>query len=211
MADTRKISITEGLRELKLYEDKILKTISNTTFIGAKKKSTNKVGHFNEDNFVSNTKADYQSIIDLIENRKRIKERIVQSNASTTLEIGGKIYTVAQAIERKNSIEYEKTLLVSMKQQYKKVTDNVQKENLKVETQLDHMIEVYLGRDTDKKIGEKDIDIITTPYKEQNEWELVDPLNLYDKIQQLENEIDVFLADVDVRLSISNAITFIEV
>ena len=44
MADTRRISITEALVELKLYDQKINKALSNVDFIGCKKKSADKVG-----------------------------------------------------------------------------------------------------------------------------------------------------------------------
>ena len=211
MAETRKITITEALRELKTLDNRIMKAVSECKFIGAKKKSSDKVGNFDKDNFVTNAKAGYQSVKDLIANRDAIKGKIVHSNAITNVEIGGKTYTVAQAIERKSSIEYEKTLLIAMKQQYKKVTDQVSKENDKVDNQINNMLLTYLGKDSDKKLNENDLELITTPYREKNEWELVDPLNLYDEIQDLEKSIVSFEADVDTCLSISNSITFIEV
>jgi hypothetical protein len=211
MADKRKISITAALVELKTLDSRIMKTINDCNFVGAKKKSSNMVGHFKEDNFVANVKADYQSVIDLISNRATLKSAIVQSNAVTTVEIGGVNYTVAQAIEKKSSIEYDKTLLMAMKQQYKKATEQVLKENGKVDTQVENMLLTFLGKDTDKKLNESDLELITTPIREKNEWELVDPIGIYSKIQELEKEIDEFLADVDIKLSISNAITFIEV
>lgn len=211
MADKRKISITAALVELKTLDSRIMKTINDCNFVGAKKKSSDMVGHFKKDNFVENAKADYQSINDLITNRAALKSAIVQSNAVTTVEIGGVNYTVAQAIEKKSSIEYDKTLLMAMKQQYKKATDQVLKENGKVDTQVENMLLTFLGKDTDKKLNESDLELITTPIREKNEWELIDPLNLYEKIQKLEKEIDEFLADVDIKLSVSNAITFIEV
>ena len=40
----RKISITEALNELKLYDSKIMKAITNAKLVGAAKKSSDKVG-----------------------------------------------------------------------------------------------------------------------------------------------------------------------
>lgn len=111
MADIRKISITEALTELKLYDQKINKVLCSADFIGCKKKSSDRVNSFKLENFEANAKASYQSVSDLIENRARLKSAIVQSNAATMVEIAGKKYTVAEAIERKNSIEYDKMLL----------------------------------------------------------------------------------------------------
>jgi len=127
------------------------------------------------------------------------------------IEIAGKKYTVAEAIERKNSIMYDKMLLQTMKAQWATATNNVEKENKRVDTQVDKMLETFLGKDSEKKVSEADLNAISEPYRAKNEWELVDPLNLYANIQAMEAEIDAFEADVDVRLSISNSVTYIEV
>lgn len=211
MADTRRISITEALVELKLYDQKINKALSNVDFIGCKKKSADKVGSFKTENFVANAKAEYQSVSDLIENRHKLKKAIVDSNANTIVEIGGKKYTVAAAIEYKTSIMYDKMKLQTMKSQWNAATNIIQKENNRVDAQVDKMLETFLGKDSEKKVSEADLSAISDPYRAKNEWELVDPLNLYAEIQALEAKIDAFEAEVDVRLSISNSVTYIEV
>lgn len=211
MADTRRISITEALVELKLYDQKINKALSNVDFIGCKKKSADKVGSFKTENFVENAKAEYQSVSDLIDNRHKLKKAIVDSNANTIVEIGGKKYTVAAAIEYKTSIMYDKMKLQTMKSQWNAATNRIQKENNHVDAQVDKMLETFLGKDSEKKVSEADLSAISDPYRAKNEWELVDPLNLYAEIQALEAKIDAFEAEVDVRLSISNSVTYIEV
>ena len=211
MTDTRRISITEALKELKLYDQKITKALSSASFIGAKKKSDDKVGVFKTENFIKNAKSGYQSVTDLIRNRAKIKAAVVQSNAVTKVEIAGETYTVAEAIERKSSIQYEKYLLTGMKSAWKVATDKVSKENARVDAQVDKMLETFLGKDSDKKVSESDLSAISDPYREKNEWELIDPLDLFTKIGELEDEIDCFEADVDVRLSVSNSVTYIEV
>ena len=211
MADKRKISVTEALKELKLYDSKIAKAINASGFVGAKKKSVDKVGVQKTSTFIDKAKSDYQSILDLISNRAAIKAAIVQSNANTVVEIAGNKYTVAQAIERKNSIEYEKLLLDEMKSQWMSSTTTIDRENKKVDAQVDKMLEAFLGKDSDKKVSETDLSVISDQYRNKNEWELVDPLDLYTKMTALEAQIDAFEADVDIRLSISNSITYIEV
>lgn len=211
MADTRRISITEALVELKLYDAKIDKAINNSVFVGAKKKSSDKVGVMNESNFIAKAAADYQSIMDLKKNKRNLKSAVVQSNANTTVEIGGSVYTVAAAIEYKKDIENDKYLLQVMKEQWNKAVNTVARENLKVEAQVDKMLETFLGKDSDKKVNETDLSAISDPYREKNEYELVDPIDLYSKIEKLENLIDTFLAEVDVRLSVSNSVTYIEI
>lgn len=211
MSDVKRISITEALKELKLYDARINKAIAATKFIGAKKKSDDKIGTINKDVFDQLAVSGHQSIMDLIANRTKIKAAIVQSNATTMVEIAGIKYTVAQAIERKNSIEYEKDLLLAMKTQWSEANIRVNNENSKVDNQVNKMLEAFLGKDSDKKVSQTDLSTISDQYRDKNEWELEDPLGLYNRMLELESNIDSFEADVDVRLSISNSITYIEV
>lgn len=207
----RKISITEALNELKLYDSKITKAITNATFCGATKKSSDKVGVIKKEDFDERAKASYQSVTDLIANRNALKSSIVKSNAVTEVEIDGKVMTRAEAIERKNSIEYDETLLNEMKRQYANATATVDKENKKVDSKVDDLLTTLIGKDSDKKLNKEDQEAVEKPYREKNEFEFVDPLGLYEKIQELEANIDGFKSNVDTVLVLSNATTFIEV
>lgn len=207
----RKISITEALNELKLYDSKITKVITNATFCGAAKKSADKVGVVKKDDFVERAKASHQSATDLISNRNTLKSAIVRSNAITGVEIDGVPMTVAEAIERKNSIEYDETLLNEMKRQYANATTTVDKENKKVDNKVDELLTTLIGKDSDKKLSKEDQEAVEKPYREKNEFEFVDPLGLYEKIQTLEADIDGFKSNVDTVLVLSNATTFIEI
>jgi hypothetical protein len=211
MSEIRKISITEALNELKLYETRISKAIKSANFVGAAKKSSNLINVQTKDTFNKNAEASYQSVTDLISNRNKIKSLIVKSNAITEVNINGKIMTVAEAIERKNSIQYELDLLQTLKNQYASASSIVLNENKKVDMQIDKLLETFTGKDTDKKIAKEDQAAITEPYREKNELELVDPLNVFLKIQTLETDIDGFNSNVNTALVLSNATTFIEI
>lgn len=206
----RKISITEALNELKLYDSKINKAITNAKLVGATKKSSDKIGVVKKEEFIERAKASYQSVTDLIANRNALKSAIVKSNAITEVTINGKTMTVAEAIERKNSIEYDEQLLNTMKAQYVNATSSVDKENKKVDTKVDELIQTLVGKDSDKKIEKDAIEAIEKPYREKNEWELVDPIKIFDEMLKLEAEIDGFNSEVDTKLVLSNATTFIE-
>ena len=161
----RKISITEALNELKLYDSKITKAITNATFCGAAKKSSDKVGVVKKEDFDERAKASYQSVTDLIANRNSLKSAIVKSNAITEVTVADKVMTVAEAIERKNSIEYDETLLNEMKRQYANATATVDKENKKVDAQIDKLLETFTGRDSDKKPDKEAMSVIADPYR----------------------------------------------
>ena len=207
----RKISITEALNELKLYDSKIMKAIGNAKFCGASKRSSDKVGVIKKENFDERAKASYQSITDLIANRNELKAAIVKSNAETVIAVNGKSMTRAEGIERKNSIEYEEELLTEMKRQYAASTATVEKENKKVDAKVDELIATLVGKDSDKKLNKDDQEAVERPYRSKNEWEFIDPIGIYDEILKLEADIDGFKTNIDSQLVLSNATSFIEV
>lgn len=207
----RKISITEGLNELKLYDAKIMKAINFAKLIGAAKKSSDKVGVLSKKDFEKYAKASYQSVQDLTANRNILKSAIVKSNAITTATVNNKIMTIAEIIERKKSIAYEKLFLDSIKSQYTSAVSTVDKENKKVDLKVDELLTTLVGKDSTKKISPEEQEAVERPYRENNEYCLVDPLNLYEIISDLEAEIDGFLSNCDTALVLSNATTFIEI
>ena len=207
----RKITITEALKELKLYDQKIYKAIENAHFVDAAKKASDMVGYKKKEAYESDAKASFDSIKAMIENRDALKRAIVNSNATTMVEIGGVKMTVAAAIERKTSIEYDRYFLSTMKAQFDTAVARVANENAKVDSQCDKLIETQLSGDSKQKLDKVDIEAFTAPYRKQREFSMVDPLNIEKRIAELEAKIDAFDAEVDTKLSVSNALTTIEV
>jgi hypothetical protein len=205
-----KMSIHRGLAEIKMLDKRIERSIQSV-LVGSKKKSADNVHNttLNKDKFVETVKANYQSVNDLIDRRTKIKRLIVLSNATTQVEVGGVTYTVAEAIENKKIIEDKKKLLNQMVTQYNSHMVNVTRQNERVESNLDEQIQVMLGSDKQNKTSS--LDGFIEQYKAQNEWELVDGLNIQDEIQKLQTEIEEFESNVDFVLSESNAITTIEI
>lgn len=206
------MTITRGLAELKLLDKRIMRKIFDSNFLIANKKSNKKLnGNMTKEEFVQNSKSSYESISDLIERRKKIKSAIVDSNAKTKVTIAGKEMTVAEAIERKDSIQYEKELLDRMEYQYKNTLAEVNRQNEKVQQNLDNLLNTSFGKEGKQKATENEIEIIAKPYLQQNEYEVIDPLNIYNKIEELKEDIEQFELEVDFTLSESNTITKIEI
>ena len=211
MANTKRMTITQALVELKLYDSKIVKAIRTAEFINIRKKNSNKIGSISVDKFEKNAIESYQSIIDMIKNREAIKRAIVLSNATTIVNIAGIEMTVAEAIEKRNLINHEKTLIDEMSRQFTFTERAFTEQNDKVDEQAEKLLVSYYGKDAAKKISKEDYDTIVTPYKEANGYVVVDPIGLKDKLEALSNANSDFMANVDVVLSVSNATTFIEV
>lgn len=203
------ISVQRALSELKMLDKRIDRKIIEGIFIGAKK-GKKLINNFDSENELSETvKASLQSIQELIARRNNIKTAIVQSNAVTKVKIGDDTYTVAEAIERKSSINYERTLLNRMKQQYSQHVNFVENSNDELEDNIERQINQMLSNDSKK--DDNLIKSITNSIKEENEAKLVDPINLKSKIEELEEQIEEFESEVDHVLVESNTITKITV
>ena len=204
-----KISIHRGLAELKLLDSKIQKKIDGVQFVSFKKKSVEKIGGVPVIEVVENIKSNYQSVVDLIERRSKIKSAIIKSNALTEVKIGEKTMSVAEAIDMKNSLSYNKSLLSHLSNQYNGCVANVNRNNEKVDAQANTYIENLY---TDKnQVDPNKIKTLKDDFIKVHEFELIDPINAYDKIKQMQDEIDEFLMNVDFVLSESNSLTFIEI
>ena len=203
--------VTVALNELKLLDSRIIKEIDRGSFISSAKKSNPKVSPaMSKEEFIEEAKSKFNSVKDLIERRSKIKAAIVDSNAKTEVEIDGVKMTRADAIERKSSINYEKLMLNELKDQLNIHTAKVNSSNYEVDNKIDSLVQAAYGKEGKNNIKQEDYDAIAKPYREANEWDIVDPLNLKDVIEEMEKRIDGFESNVDSALQISNCTTYIE-
>ncbi|MFK2825234.1 hypothetical protein QYG89_05985 [Bacillus sp. B190/17] len=204
-----KISITRALAELKLLDKRIRSTMDSTQLIDFSIGEKLVNGFATTKEFEDKARSAYQSTLDLIKRRNAIKSAIVLSNAMTQVEIAGNKYTVAEAIERKTSIQYEQQLLQKLKREFSIVTEQVEDINEEVKQQLDRQLEVLYGREAKLKVDESN-ELIKS-YREKNEAKIIDPLKLRNECEKLEKKIDEYLTEVDFVLSTSNTLTEIEI
>lgn len=206
-----KMLVTQALNELKLLDGRINRAISNGEYVAAARLNESKVSStVTKEEFISNAKSSLQSVNDLIERRKKIKAAVVISNANTFVDISGVSMTVADAIERKGSIEYDEEILGTLKKQLSNARATVGQKNLNMELQIDKIVESSFGKDSRQKINSDDYEAIAKPYRTNNEYGLVDPLGIEKLIAQMEEAIQGFISNVDAALQISNCTTYIE-
>lgn len=206
-----KMSITQALAERKLLDkrtDKMIKSINYCDFvIGDSKTVKNDLISIFEDK----VKADWDSVNKLIKRRADITSLIINSNATTNVKIGNTTMTRAEAIERKNSISYQKDLLEHLKINYNEVNSAVERGNTVARQKAQDSIEKFLGKDGKTSIDASDVDNIFNSIFSKYKYTMIDPILMRDKIEALEKEIEDFENNVDFVLSTSNAITEIEV
>lgn len=204
-----KMLVTQALNELKLLDSRIKKEIKGTIFVTAAKTVEKKVNTYTtKEEFSQSATSGYQSVTDLIDRRARIKAAVVASNAVTKVTINNETMTVAEAIEFKSSIEYEVTMLNTLQAQLGRAESAAAQQNSALEDRIDNYIEAMMGKEAKGK--KDDYTEMIEPIREANEYSLVDPLKVKDKIEKLEKKIDGFKSEVDSVLQISNCITWIE-
>ncbi len=203
---SREYTLTEALQELKLLTKRIQSTIRDTQYCGALRSEDLK----NKD-VCKDTVSNFQSINDLITRRAKIKAAIMQANAVTSVEIAGKVYTIAEAISTKEYIADKQNLLERMINSRATTSNAINLYNNDRQRKIDALITSSFGRDSSQKNNAEDISTITDMYVKKNFVEFVDPLKIDDRIKELEKEIEEFKHQVDYKLSYINAITKITV
>ncbi|MCM3745194.1 hypothetical protein M3193_13725 [Sporosarcina luteola] len=209
MTTTQTMSIHRALSELKTLNDRIPKVIQEADFIATDRKSAQKINGLSIEDYEKTVQAGFDKAVSLIERRNRLKDAIVQSNAITEVVVAGEKMTVAKAIERKSSIANEEKLLAAMVGKRRMAISKLSMENDTLPSRLEDYLTAILGnKDHAKK---EEVELHTKSFKERNEYVLIDPLNLDKRIEEWEERISSFKAEVDAVLSESNALTKITI
>lgn len=158
--------------------------------------------------FTNRAKSTFDSIQSLIKRRDAIKRAVVLSNATVKVTIADETLTVAEAIERKTSLNYS----LQLAQKLGSLLNQANKEEQKAKDIADQRIEQLLsslyGRD---KVSAKEAQEHTDNLRKQFEVVVYDALGTYDVQKGLVETIDTFLNEVDDVLAVANATTIIEI
>ena len=212
---TEKMTIHKALAELKTMDDRINKAIRNTTYVLAVKHSADKINGKTVANFKEDMRSGYQKVTDLVARRDAMKRAVVLSNATTKVQVGGKEYTVAEAIEAKNhGMEFKSTLLYQMNNAYVSAQNDLTRNGGEA---LEKKAEQYIlaviaaqPKDSKMSVDSEAMKIMRQQYIDNNTYDLVDPMDIAKVIEALDAEINEFNTEVDAALSVSNALTVIE-
>lgn len=206
------MTIHKALSELKVLDARIETAINTPVYCCAKKHSADKVAGTDVVQIEKNIRSYYDKAVDLINRRKAIKRAVVLSNAVTKVSVCGVEYTVAEAIEMKNhGIEFEQRLSSAMKRDYTKAQATISKENENgLEERADQYVTAIYGQ-KDSKTNAADIEKVRNDFITSNQFELVDPIGVLEKIDDIDKITSGFLAEVDSQLSVSNALTEITI
>lgn len=212
MATIETMTVHKALAELKLLDNRIVKAISEGCFCIENKHSNEKINGVSVEEFEKTMQGDYDKATDHINRRKAIKKAVVASNAITKVKVADTEYTVAEAIEMKNhGVEMETMLVNVMRRQYNNAQAEIKRQNGKdLEARADSYVTAIYGS-KEGKANTDDIEKVRKDFLEANSYELLDPINVLGKIENMEKRINDFMAEVDAALSVSNALTDITI
>lgn len=211
MSTIEKMTVHKALAELKIIDSRIERAI-DAQFCVVNKHSNEKINGIPVEDAKKLMVGSYDKASDLIKRRNAIKRAVVLSNAKTIVTIADREYTVAEAIEMKNhGIEFEELLFHEMKNQYANANRIITAENgEKLSEKADKfVIDMYGSKEG--KTNTADFEKAKKDFITANSYDLVDPIGIKKKIDELEEYVSNFKTEVDAALSVSNAITEIAV
>jgi hypothetical protein len=211
MAKVKK-SITRLLAERKALEDRINKATS-VPFIGISKgiRTPTVVGYTGQtvDQVSDLFKGNLDRVRGLIGYHNRITAALVESNATTKVKIGEEELTVAAAIERKKSIQFDKRLLATLINQSAQVQGQIDVANRQVDETIERQLTSLFGGEKAKLTAEQRKET-EDAVRAQHQQAPIDPNKIADLARAEMERISKFETEIDFVLSESNAKTELE-
>ena len=211
--EKQEMTIHRALSELKLIDARIEKAINVVEPTGLMQKDKGVNGFYAKDEFEKDVKSKYQSVTDLIDRKNAIKSAIVKANGITTVIIGERNMTIADAINFKTVILVKKNLINALTKKHNSVKAKFTQENERINNVALENAKIMIGKQGDDRVKPNDDDVknIVDPFVKRNEVHLVDPLKVEELTEILQDEVNEFEAEVDAVLSEINAITKIKI
>lgn len=213
------ITIHRALSQLKTtqarIEDKFEKDIYVSSTIG----KTNMAEGRPVDAVKREILANFDSMQQLLKNYQTLKLAIIRSNSGITEEstniktgmVEGMELTVAEGIAiQKYVLPLESQFVRRLENQLNNAKRTIEMTNSQANTEITSVLEALSNKDS-KNLDPSQVNTITEAYQQNKFRQLVDPLDLADKIRKLRDKLDALSVGVDAFLSESNAISHINV
>lgn len=213
------ITIHRALSQLKTtqarIEDKFEKDIYVSSTIG----KTNMAEGRPVDAVKREILANFDSMQQLLKNYQTLKLAIIRSNSGITEEstniktgmVEGMELTVAESIAiQKYVLPLESQFVRRLENQLNNAKRTIEMTNSQANTEITSVLEALSNKDS-KNLDPSQVNTITEAYQQNKFRQLVDPLDLADKIRKLRDKLDALSVGVDAFLSESNAISHINV
>ena len=219
---SERMLVTQALDERALLEKRIADAIQDGELLDIIKpnEETGANSRLTREEFTKRAESIYQRINDLIARYDKIDAAIMESNSKTKIKTEYGELTVASAISLKNRIKaseffirrnnsFEMMFLDRMKKLLDSCTTDMEKKNKELYQTAENMRLSILGKDTKVK-ADSPLDVVDT-YVKENTTELLDPIDIKAKIKELSDKTSALVIELETRIKVSNATTFIEI
>ena len=218
---SEKMLVTQALDERDLLVKKIGDKIVKASFVDTVRPNEEKVyaKRIDRAEYAKEAEASYQQILDLIERFQKIDAAIVDSNARTEVKTAYGTFTVAGALSLRSRLrgmdsydgeaDFEGKLHEKLNTEYNERVRFCDLKNSQLQNTAESMRLSILGRDAKTK-DDKPLGVVDA-YVKENTTELADPLDVKKKLEQLEEKRNTLLTELDTKIKVSNATTFIEI
>lgn len=199
-------SITRALAELKVLEKRFYSGVDDLHLVAVKHGLILRrpYSSIKLDDFKTKAEAGDQSVRAIEERIALIKKKIAEVNSKTMVKIGSREMTIQDALIEKSTIiplkearlaKYKRLLTDARNQFDAAGMENEEKIQRNIQDRKDVITEIQAREEIEST----------------RKVEMVDPLNLAEKIKELEDEITDFKGNVDFALSEKNSTTYIQI
>lgn len=203
---TEIMTVHEALSEIKVISKRITGTLMEMKVVTANRKNASKINGTEPDKYIAQAKADFQSVMDLYKRLTAMKSAIATYNAKQKIAVGNKEYTIAEALYMKDyGVHLKQTIVNTLNKQYQNALNKIEVENAdnKLGATAERLAVASFG--SKDKADSTEMEKFIASYKENNQYILIDPINIVPTISSLQSEIDAFEAKVDSAIQIANA------
>ena len=205
-----KISITRGLSEFKVLNNRYEREIRDAKLIGVSVagKMVSPYTSYKPFDFENQAISGFQSLMDLEKRIIEIKTKIDQSNFVTKVKVAGQEMTVLEAIEMKNLVDLKEQRLSLLKQQLRSARNSYEEAEKKNRERVEKNVADQTAAGTkDAALEAKVKESIESLYPVA----LIDPIKVENEIKEEEKFLEDFKNEIDFVLSESNSLTYIEI
>lgn len=217
----QKMLVTQALDQRDLLVKKICDKIRKASFTETKKHNEEKVmeRRVTQKEFEKEARSSYQQIIDLIHWYDKVDQAILRSNAETIIETSYGAMSIANALALRSRLNcsnaydsdsnFEGNLMMKLEEELNEKIRVMEQKNKGLQNTAETMRLSILGKDTKTK-DETPLKVVDV-YVQENTTELIDPLNVRKKIDELNERRETILNELDTKIKVSNATTFVEI
>lgn len=217
----KKMLVTQALDQRDLLVKKICDKIRKASFTETKKHNEEKVmeRRVTQKEFEKEARSSYQQIIDLIHWYDKVDQAILRSNAETIIETSYGTMSIANALALRSRLScsnaydsdsnFEGNLMMKLQEELNEKIRVMEQKNKGLQNTAETMRLSILGKDTKTK-DETPLKVVDV-YVQENTTELIDPLNVCKKIDELNKRRETILNELDTKIKVSNATTFVEI